>query len=272
MFSNNPKKQHYVPQFYLKGFTKKNSSTLFLFDKEKQEIRSQNIKDICSQNYLYSYKDKNGYNFTVEKELSKHESDYSQVLTDVVNFTSGINQRFPCRNTRQIFLEFIYNLIIRSIRENNRLDFLVGTGFARINEIQGIKQNSDEILNDVKKMTYEKWFIDNDRKDELISILKIKKWIFWVISDVVDASFVSSDNPVMITNPDRDSRLRGLVHPLTEISTPLNNKIVLTLFEKADYKYEIKKVTSIEEVHRMNALFIQSGTRFIYSGIREMLE
>ncbi len=47
------KKEHYVPQGYLEKWCIPGSFQVNVFDKEKDEIRSNHIEDIASENYFY---------------------------------------------------------------------------------------------------------------------------------------------------------------------------------------------------------------------------
>ena len=82
------KKQHYVPQIYLKNFSD-DEATLFYYDVLKKECSniSVPIKSICYEKYIYEYYDENGeidsLNFN-EKILQHLESDFSQQLGKLV--------------------------------------------------------------------------------------------------------------------------------------------------------------------------------------------
>ena len=78
------RKQHYVPQVYLKNFSD-DGKTLFYYDVIKKEHSSISvpIKSICYEAYIYEYHDENGeidsLNFN-EKMLQGLESNFSKHL------------------------------------------------------------------------------------------------------------------------------------------------------------------------------------------------
>ena len=49
------KKQHYVPQFYLKNFSDE-SLQLYVLNKNIKKIYKSSVRDICSRNNLYEIK------------------------------------------------------------------------------------------------------------------------------------------------------------------------------------------------------------------------
>ncbi len=46
------KKQHYVPQFYLRNFTSEDNK-LWVFDRVKKEYYCKTPKEVCYEKYLY---------------------------------------------------------------------------------------------------------------------------------------------------------------------------------------------------------------------------
>lgn len=78
-----PVKHHYVPQFYLRGFSQ-DGNRLYVFDKkakeEKTKYRYQTIKKIAYENNLYTYTTKSHKKETLEDFLSKIEDKANQVI------------------------------------------------------------------------------------------------------------------------------------------------------------------------------------------------
>jgi len=67
-----PKRHHYVPQFYLKGFTEHDS--LWVYDLEKREIRQQRPGSIAVKKHFYSVTNEKGErDNSVELALSQAE-------------------------------------------------------------------------------------------------------------------------------------------------------------------------------------------------------
>ncbi len=67
-----PKRHHYLPEFYLEGFCR--DGLLWLYDREKREFRQQSPKNTAVQSYYYSLVDYEGAKDSgVEKMLSQVE-------------------------------------------------------------------------------------------------------------------------------------------------------------------------------------------------------
>ena len=272
-----PKRQHYVPRFYLKNFTINGNEQLYVLDKNSNNIFYKNIQEICEQNYYYSFYDQNEYDFMLEEHLGKKESEFSSVLRKLTDNIEGYYyNKNSCigkllHNDKRIILEFILYQIIRVPKYIDELFSIVIPEFKQYNIEDGIIQNEKQIKNDIKRYTFPKFF---SRISEMTSILRKKNWIFLIISKELDTSFLSSDNPVIISNSDLQSPIRGaLIDPMTEISIPISKNIALVLKQKTvKYKVNYNIINSLDNVNYINDLLLKNATRFAYSGKKSLLE
>lgn len=80
--SQRTKRQHYVPQHYLKGFTSSNKKKfLFVYDKENGKIFPSSIRNIGHENYFYDV----GEDQIIEKLFSTFESKFNIALQKLIN-------------------------------------------------------------------------------------------------------------------------------------------------------------------------------------------
>ena len=227
------KKQHYVPRFYLSGFTSENNDQLYVLDKENNNCFKKNIKEVCEQNYFYSFyvEELEEYYFMLEEHLGKKESEFSFVFRELIDniecYYYKRNGKFNrlSNNKKKLIYEFIIYQIIRVPKFVDKLFSIVVSEFKKSNKENGIEQSDKEIINDIKKYTFPNLF---NKAEEVIPILSRKKWTFYIISEKINMSFISSDNPILITNSDIKSQTRGaLIDPMTEISFPISKNIAL---------------------------------------------
>lgn len=273
------KRQHYVPRFYLSGFTSENDEQLYVLDKENNKCFKKNIKEICEQNYFYSFyeEQQEEYNFMLEEHLGKKESEFSFVFRELIDnienyfFKKNGKLNRLSNNNKTLIYEFIIYQIIRVPKYVDKLFSIVIPQFKQFNKEEGIEQSDKEIINDIKKYTFPNYF---KRVEEMISILSRKNWMFFIISKKLNTSFISSDNPIIITNSDIQSQTRGaLIDPMTEISFPVSRNIALALKEKTlTYKYNYQIIDTIDYVKYINKLLINNAYRFVFSNDRCLLE
>ena len=78
-----PKRQHFLPKFYLEGFTK--NGMVAVFDRELNEIRVQQPVNTCVIGHFYTMEDSEGRRrFELEQVLSDYEYKASLVIKKLV--------------------------------------------------------------------------------------------------------------------------------------------------------------------------------------------
>src|SRR4030067_1134734 len=85
-----PKRHHYIPQFFLKGFSE-DGKKLWVFDREKKEFRQESILRTAFQNKFYTYQVK-GKEENLEGVFSQVESLAKPILEKVTGGEEINNQ------------------------------------------------------------------------------------------------------------------------------------------------------------------------------------
>ena len=272
------KRQHYVPRFYLAGFTHGNNEQLYVLDKKNKKIFKKNIFEICEKNHFYSFYEQNGeYNFMIEEQLGKMEEKFSYIfrkLTDnIERYYYKKDKEFNkiTYDDKKLILEFIFYQIIRVPKYFDKLISMIIPQYRQFNKDDGVEQTEKKLINDIKKYTFQNYF---NKSKEVVSILSKKNWIFFILAEKLNTSFISSDNPVIITNSDKQSPIRGaLIDPMTEISFPISKNIAIALKEKTvAYKYNYQLVDKTDYVKYINKLLLNNAYKFVYSNEKYLLE
>lgn len=79
---NIPRKQHYVPQFILKKFSK-NKNKIYVFDKKQNRSFTSNVKDTGHENNFYE-EELLGYKNNTEFKLTELETSVSPVIEKII--------------------------------------------------------------------------------------------------------------------------------------------------------------------------------------------
>ncbi len=114
---NTPKKQHYVPQFYLRNFdakVKKNPS-IYCFNVLSCNSYISNIKKVAQQSYFYESKNKD---VNMEKMLSDIERESSKHIHNLVK-----NKNYKSLNNLRIRADLAYYMSIQYIRTDEKREF-----------------------------------------------------------------------------------------------------------------------------------------------------
>ncbi|MGD8307459.1 MAG: DUF4238 domain-containing protein [Ignavibacteria bacterium] len=214
-----PKRHHYLPKFYLKGFTK--DDKLWIYDRQRNEFRAQTPINTAIEKDYYSFIDKNGKkNTSVEKILSDVEGRVIPVITDIKNEKRISNEG---KGIMSLFLSFfIYrvpeyeklsNEIAKTISDLTIKNLIFSKEQAK-KFIKKYESDTGKSLNVSPEIIYEyaqnaQFEIILDRNTTLKQMLDFsmnnKDWLFnlnWVVLQAPEiTSFITSDNPFVLLPP-----------------------------------------------------------------------
>ena len=265
--SNEPRKHHYIPQSYLKGFQiddiKKNPK-IFIFEKDTiKPPYPAAIKDTaCIRDYhTIKVEDKNDRS-TIETIFSKMEDQIIQNIREVTN-----NEYIDRDNkiTLAITILFFKSRVPQNIE-------MLRKSFQRT--LEGIAEAKFKINNmglkgsfsDNFKLTVNNNFplfmmFNSVFKEEIIA--ELCSLNFSLLKAPQDYSFVCSDAPVSYYVPNyKSGRGVGLSYPNLEIFLPLNKSYGLLCSQEKIPEY---RELSIEELDEYNRRTIITAEKYIFS-------
>ena len=116
------KRQHFVPQFYLRQFTDK-TGKLHCYRKKEKKTFSAHPADICFKNYGYEIENPSGNTrFLLPNEIEKLfatlEGEYSQVLRSVVSkcLASSNGSILMCTDhEKEVLCSMVSNFLVRNL-------------------------------------------------------------------------------------------------------------------------------------------------------------
>ena len=118
------KKQHYVPQFYLKNFTS-DDNKLWVFDRVKKEYYRNAPKDICFEKFLYEtpWEDANPKlgKYVLENQIevyfAEKEGEYSSLLKKIIGICrepQNKNALICNAQEKKMLASFLTNIFVRN--------------------------------------------------------------------------------------------------------------------------------------------------------------
>lgn len=257
-----PKKQHWVPRFYLKEFSihesqKKRESQVWIFSKGEGDPKIVNIKDIASKRYLYSPQDKEGNrSWEMEDKLASLESLLSEIWPKFANgFLDLNNQAF--RKAISLFLATLYlrhpkrlpeqeelqNRLINFFDQNLPKDANGSpVAFQFVCSKGEVEIDPSDWNNYSNPSQYDKesFFVNTIQESarEIAEILMEKRWSV-IYSE--SKQFITTDNPLIISNRlTGEIKNNGFKIKGTTITIPISPTRVLILddlFDEAHSKY-----------------------------------
>lgn len=258
------KKQHYVPQFYLRRFATSESRIGFYRFADDLYRESVPVNSILFENWLYDEDD------SYERALSTMESQWNASLTSLLGEINGA-ANFEAFDS----MDFLHVLSFVSFSEVRTLKRISGQKFLLRNMIEDIRQRVGEnafkeipMFEDVD-LDYMPTQINLEMGTELFKLLLDLDWLF-VVNDS-GRDFITCDAPVASINPYLMKRRwrggfgNGAVGLQKLI--PLSNRVCLCLYDSLAYNgpeefacvsFDDKKLT-----RRINRLFVENAMKQI---------
>ena len=247
-----PKRHHYLPQFYLEGFTER--GTLWVFDREKREYRVQTPRNTAVISHYYSYEGEEGKLETeLETALARIEGETKPIIEKL-----AIDRKLISARERQVLSLFIALLRMRVPDFEKEVGELMDTMLKKINRIVfATEETTEAVLRSIEEETGERldaspedlmrlaaeenYELMNPRvrslalifslADDLAKVIYDLDWI--VLFAASGADFLTTDNPFTIVPPPKHLRMPhrgvGIVTPGAEKYVPLTRTCLLAM-------------------------------------------
>lgn len=240
------KKQHYVPQFYLKNFSEnKHSIGLYLF-KQNIIVEHSSIINSLYENFYYDKDNK------VEKKLSEFEGEWDNIIKDVL-----ASESLPLEYKKISMLKLF--ILITSARTK-----LIGKEF---------NEKMSEIYNQIVKVEFPDKYKKFDVKFEhptLMNIQAVQKLLLYVVDLKIDLlvnkshiDFVTSDNPTIFCNQlfeyKRLSRGYGFGEFGIQFIIPISSKYAIVMYDENVYRLKTNLISSGSVIKKLNELILNNA-------------
>lgn len=270
---NKNKRQHYVPQGYLKNFAISNGKDIWVYDKESlpdQYLKQpKSIKSVCHGDYFYRF---NGSDI-IDEQINKFENNVIPLLGEIKPSGTGNSIQLNDKQ-RQDFSMFLAFQIVRTQSYRDEINI------NRIKDIENILYAPEflannpppAILNDTIQNKEIDISIENivslDAMMKAVNPIYMsiinKNWEFFTIDNIFtdkEIAFVSSDNPAFYYNQLGDM---GASHNLSQIIWPIRKDLalVVTPFDNNDM---MVFSADEKEIDNINRGVIQRSRKYILS-------
>lgn len=264
------KRQHFVPQFYLRNFSD-DGLHIYAYNIGTKKTYNTQIRTSCQKDYFY------GKDLEVEKVISDIESVQKEILDEVISTKTvdlsstdkhGILlsflliQKVRTHNAKivsNLFLDHLFNQYIKPMMRKDKK-------FEKYSEkaIQALKMESPDFFYKTGiPMALESFFAISDLRPVIIEINTNKE-------------FLTSDNPVIFNNyvEFKEYPLLSLISPGLQIICPLTNKLMLFLFDNEMYnlKKNLISDSDIDSFNEIQILNCSDNVFFKNKGTQEYIE
>jgi hypothetical protein len=269
--ANPPRKQHYVPQFYLRGFSTDRKS-LYQVVKKSSEVIAGRIKKIAMINDFHNLDGEDVDDpYLLEKQLAQLETHQSACLRDVlaggirnkgqrselIQFLSVMRMRVPAVRA---YIDRSYEATIRATSK----------AMERAGKLSKIRLDDGTFFGvDDLEISVMNWKVMDQMfrmaaNEDILKILYGMRVVLY--SAPFGTAFVTSDQPVSLYHAAVATHTYG-VGPATagvEICLPLSSRMLLKLdHERGD---DLEYVATTEEVLEFNRRTVITAENYVFAG------
>jgi hypothetical protein len=221
--SKEPRRHHYIPQFYLKNFENHNGK-LFVLDMGKRRQWTSTPRDVACERDFYRVEMEGVDPNVIEKILSIIESEAAKVISGIIH-----KKQFPEGKDYDVLLYFIILLFMRTKRYLDSLsgfinDFMRGVQKMRFGSkgVEGTTISSEQYVK-------ADWFdIFMEMSPKWRETLGKRQWTVHCLGKESKGNLVTSDNPVGLFWIDEDTdQAPGFAHDNTMVTLPLSPSYLL---------------------------------------------
>jgi len=288
-----PRHHHYIPKFYLEGFTEgSNDEYLWVLDKQQKKQWKAKPENAAHQKDFYRIEVPGVEPDAVENAFGKFENKAASVVKDIIK-----KRTVPTGENFIILINFVALMAVRipsyrsffngPLEEMNK--FALQLMLANPKRFKTIKERmrrdgfevDEKVSYEIMKRFIERdnysikvsqeWHIKNmlDSIDLLIPLLLGRKWSLIIIKDEED-EFICSDSPVtlMWAKPMPPFWGPGFGMKYTELTMPLAKQIALL----ARFEREPQILLAPKKViAKLNSRTVMYAERFIYSPRKDFI-
>lgn len=250
------KKQHYVPQFYLRNFSDSSFFNMFFIE---QNLVRKNIP-IKGQCQLHNYYDREE-NKDWEIELSKMESKWASVFRNIINNAdNSLDQN--------IELSLIQFSIVQHLRSTTARDSYINRSWSLVRIMYEMEhENSSE--KDIENL---RTIFLKDHDHIPANLLDMTNTLFPLVNDLAvkvinyqcDEKLISSDNPILVSN--RIYRSVGFANAGLILVFPISPEHLVVIYDKNIYKNTVNYSISNNknEVRQLNKLQVINANNNVF--------
>lgn len=286
------RRHHYIPEFYLNGFTEsiKNKKYLHVFDLHKKKYFKPSPDNVAVVRDFNRLDLKDASPDVLELTISKLETKVAKIIKTInrvhslpknedlellYNFIALLACRNPIqREMKNNYISEISNRTLEMIYESKDCWESINKEMIK----NGYDVDPNENFEKLKKIVDKgklKWKasknlnfnFDMTSIDAVLHTLHYRNWTIFVTDGMVNP-FICSDNPVSLywTKNINSQYSPGFAMKNTELIMPLNKSLVIL----GSFNYSLNTIKANKEIiAAINSRILNSANRFIFSSIKE---
>src|SRR3972149_429372 len=255
---------HYVPQYYLKGFSERSGKSIWVYDKQEKRKYSSQVKSVANETRFYSPAIEQYLanfvegpaNAVIEKIRTRCEvTDHDKEI--LAEYIAAFVKRVPegKEHVRELAPSFAEKM---SQEIDQQLIVVASVQPEKANLINRRKTEIQEILNRYSKEPQKEVWLENippHRSPRVVAAIRGMIWRFLTFD--AQPAFLTCDNPVFYFTS------IGIGNPKSEITFPISSHVVLWATWRTDISMGYLTATkqAVKEINRRTA---NNATRYVF--------
>lgn len=286
-------RHHYIPVFYLKGFTDpQDDSRIWVYDKDDEKVFNVSPEKIAFERHYHTFINEEGEkdSDSIEDLLSNIEGESAEVIRKIHSrdkltpedkmsfavFVATMMVRIP--NYRKNMETAITGLIgkMTKVMASNKEAF--HESYKRFQKAKDISDDMDpeEIRKFMESEDYKlsvrpdfMMFIAFNQIQELARVFFTMNWLF--VEATNEHKYLTGDNPLFYCDPTHKQNSIygvGLTNDLIEVTLPLSNELCAyaSWHGEFDYNHVPGRNNIIKSINKRT---ISSSLRFVFASIHD---
>ena len=260
---------HYLPQYYLKGFTETNDNMLWAYEKKTGRKFNTQIKSLANITDFYSQE--------TEQYLANDIEGPANAVLDKIRSRNLIND--DDKNAFAEYMAVMWKRVPRAKEDLKKmaprladgiakklsgdLDHIIAEETQKTEFIEKRRKEIDDILSIYATNPPKDIWLENippGRTPRIVEAMKAMTWTFWEFDE--QPVFLTCDNPVFYFTG------MGVGRKDSEISFPISSQVVLWATWRADLPRNFIKA-STQIVKEMNRRTVHNASRFVFHSRNE---
>lgn len=256
---NEPIKQHYVPQSYLRFFSQKRKTIweVVVVDKKNQKTYIANVRDVAFERNFYTVEELGEKKYTYEVFYAEQvepliSKTFKQLISNCITVFSKDRDIVISNDLRGRISIILVTQLLRTPKARSYQYDISKKIFPTVID-NTVKSLSSYISPEQKKklQTYNhdalfkeidmSIITDVNRIESFTEVIFNKQWIVYLNNDYKKNPFVTSDHPVVQINMDSISTKlndNGIARKNTIIHYPINSQLMLAIYDKQNFLFQ----------------------------------
>lgn len=234
------KKQHYVPQFYLRQFSH-DGKKVYVYNLSHKKAFLVKINNICQEGFFYCDDSE------LEKSLGKIEVKQARVIAEVIRKSNVSSIKTKDNFYLLLFILMQYS---RTKKSKEHADDCINAIFdTHLKPL--MKESNDLIDKGIRPEFIDSLKLEVERPHligmypAMLGVDLIRDLGMVLIHNLTDLNFITSDAPCCLYNYIKSPSMLGFQSPGLLIFCPLNDKMLLLLFDPELYHLKLNEESII---------------------------